>query len=232
MPIVPPKPAEKITWYEAHIAPWTSHAVAIGSSAPEITALDTLTQSARAKRTAQQAAQDAARTATNEYREAVLAMAVAGSQVLKKVKAKAATTAGVWDLAQIPPPATPSPVGPPGMPTAFKVTLNPDGSLELTWKCSNPAGASGTIYQVSRKLGTSGGWQMIGGSGDKKFLDDSVPAGVASVAYRVQAVRSTQKGVANDLIVNFGVGGAGEMTASVETTPPSAGGAGGARMAA
>jgi hypothetical protein len=106
------------------------------------------------------------------------------------------------------------------MPTAFKVTLNPDGSLELTFKCSNPAGAGGTIYQVSRKIG-AGAWQMIGGSGEKKFLDDTVPTGTASVSYRVQAVRSTQKGTANYFTVNFGVGGGGEMTATLaEPQPP------------
>ena len=219
MPIVPPKPADKIVWYEAHIAPWTTNAVAIGSSAPEITALNALTETARAKQTAQQAAKDAARTATNQYREAVLAMAVAGSDVLKKVKAKAATTAGVWDLAQIPPPATPSPVGPPGMPSTFKVTLNPEGSLELTWKCSNPAGASGTIYQVSRKIG-AGAWSMVGGTGEKKFLDDTVPAGVASVSYRIQAIRSTQAGTANDFTVNFGVGGGGELLSATLAEAP------------
>ena len=230
MPIVPNKPADKITWYEAHIAPWTASATQIGSSAPEITALDTLTQTARAKLTAQQAARDAARTATNQLREAVLAMAVAGSDVLKKVKAKAATTAGVWDLAQIPPPATPSPVGPPGMPTTFKVTLNPEGSLQLTWKCSNPAGAGGTIYQVSRKIGAQGAWTMIGGAGEKKFLDNSVPAGVATVSYRVQAVRSTQKGTANDFTVNFGVGGGGEFLSA--TLAEESGGSSAPKMAA
>ncbi|MEA2711480.1 MAG: hypothetical protein QOF78_4081 [Phycisphaerales bacterium] len=224
MPIVPHKPAEKITWFEAHEDPFTTNAVAIGTTAAAVSALVALTTAARAKQVAQAAAQEAARTATNEYKDAVAAMAQAGSDILKAVKAKAAAVGGnsVFNLAQIPPPATPSPVGPPGTPTAFKVMLNPDGSLELTWKCSNPTGAGGTIYQVSRKVGTGAGgnFEIIGGSGQRKFVDATVPAAVASVTYRIRANRSTVMGTANDFTVNFGVGGGGEMIASVASASP------------
>jgi hypothetical protein len=214
-----------VTFFEAHEAPWTTNALAIGTTAAAVTALAALTATARAKQVAQAAAQEAARTATNEYKNAIIAMATAGADIIKQVKVKAALAGGgaagdaIYNLAQIPPPATPSPVGPPGMPTNFKVTLNPDGSLKLTWKCSNPAGATGTIYQISRRIGGAG-WQMIGGAGQKEFVDATVPAGTASVSYRIQAIRSTQSGTANDFQVNFGVGGGGEMTASV-TEPPS-----------
>ena len=194
MPIVPLKPADKIVWYEAHIAPWTSNAVAIGSATVEIARSIRSRRRLCAKQTAQQAAKDAARTATNEYRDAVLAMAVAGSDVLKKVKAKAATTAGVWDLCRSRRRRRRRRSGPPGMPTAFKVTLNPEGSLQLTWKCSNPAGVErNDLSGVAEGRGAGGAWTMVGGSGEKKFLDDSVPAGVASVSYRVQAAARRRK---------------------------------------
>lgn len=215
MPIIPEKAAEKIVFFEAHHAAWSANSVAIGSSAGEITALQALTTAARAKQVAQRLARQAARTATHEYAQAVAAMARAGSDVIKKIKAKAATGGdAVYNLAQVPPPATPSPIAPPGTPTQFRVTLRPDGALELAWKCANPRGSAGTIYQVSRKLGAGAGagageFQIIGGSGIKKFIDGTVPAGVASVTYRVQAFRSTQVGMANNVTVNFGVGGGG-----------------------
>ena len=42
-----------------------------------------------------------------------------------------------------------------------------DGSLELKWKCANPAGSQGTMYQVSRRIGASGPLVQIGGSGTR-----------------------------------------------------------------
>jgi hypothetical protein len=219
MPIVPEKAADKITWFEAHHAPFTANATAIGTTTAEVSALAALVTAARARQVAQIAAQEAARTATNEYNNAVAAMALAGSDILIKVKARAATGGhAIYDLAQIPPPATPSPVGPPGMPTAFRVALKPDGALELSWKCANPRGSAGTIYQVLRKIG-AGEFSVIGGSGTRKFVDGTVPAGVASVVYRVQAIRSTQVGTANDVTVNFGVSGGGQATASAAPQP-------------
>src|SRR5690606_19205293 len=46
----------------------------------------------------------------------------------------------------------PSPVPPPGICSNFTVTLNADGTLFLKWKCQNPPGAHGTIYQVWRRI--------------------------------------------------------------------------------
>lgn len=222
--ILPKNPQDRITFCEVHNAPWSSAAVAIGTTAAKVTNLATLTASARAAFLAQREAQAVARSATNTYKNAVRAMSTACTEILLEVKAKAASAGGgadaIYDLAQVPPPATPSPVPPPGMPEAFKVTLTPDGWLELAWKCQNPAGAAGTVYQVARKIGAAAAaeFAILGSSGIKKFIDNTVPAGAAQVTYRVQAIRSTQVGVANNVTVNFGVGGGGEMIASVGAT--------------
>ena len=45
--------------------------------------------------------------------------------------------------------------------------------------------------------------------------NSTLPSAVASVTYQIQAVRSTSTGVAAQFVVNFGVGGGGEMTAMV-----------------
>ena len=124
----------------------------------------------------------------------------------------------------------PSPVPAPGTPGSFKVTLGGDGSLDLTWKCNNPAGSSGTIYQVFRRTTAEGEFEYLGGSGSKSFLDTTVPAGATAVTYKIQAVRSTAVGPWAQFNVNFGTsgggGGAAMMTASVGETP------GGPKMAA
>jgi hypothetical protein len=51
---------------------------------------------------------------------------------------------------------TPAPRPAPGTPNRFAVALAGDGALTLKWKCNNPRGASGTMYQVWRRLGGAG----------------------------------------------------------------------------
>src|SRR5690606_11812795 len=68
-----------------------------------------------------------------------------------------------------------TPVPAPGPVSNFTAELNGDGSLTLKWKSDNH-GAHGTLYQVWRKAG-SGPFDYIGGTGEKRFLDSSVPAG-------------------------------------------------------
>jgi hypothetical protein len=154
---------------------------------------------------------------------AVAAMANAAADIIKQVRAKAAVSGdSIYTLASIPIPATPSPKGPPGPPTALIVTLDGDGTLHLKWKCVNPAGATGTIYQVWRRDGADGEFAYLGGTGVKAFDDSTVPAGVTRVTYQIQAVRSTVQGPWSQFNVNFGAGGGGSamMIASVEQTPP------------
>jgi hypothetical protein len=217
MAIVPPKPVDLIQFYEDRVAPtkpWAAHTVDIGLVAGDVTSLNTKAQAARAAYNQQQATKNAARAATLALREAIAALAFGGSEALKKIKAKGMTDPNAFVLAEIPAPATPSPVGPPGTPSDLKVELLPNGALQLAWKCANPAGAGGTIYHVYRKIG-AGGFVFLNTVGPKKFMDATVPAGTTQVIYQITAVRSTAKGVDAQFIVNFGVGGGGEMVRRV-----------------
>jgi hypothetical protein len=217
--VVPRDPLDKIGFYENHNGTWTTHATALGTSTTEMGVLTAKTTAARDAYDAQQQARTQARSATLLYHEAVREMGTAGSDVIKKIKAKAAVDGlSVYALAEIPAPGTPQPVGPPGTPTDFSVKLTPGGVLHLAWKCVNPPGAGGTIYQVARQLGLSGEMQIIGASGQRKFADPSVPAGTALVTYRIQALRSTVAGTANEFTVKFG-GAGGAMTAQVVSAP-------------
>jgi hypothetical protein len=214
MSVVPSKQVEKIQFFETHISPWTTNAVAIGTTTTAVTDLDNKTQAARDAFTAQQAAQAAAKAATNTLNNAIIAMDIAGQGIIKQIRAKAEVTANpdVYSLAQIPAPATPSPVGAPGTPTEFGVQLSQDGSLELSWKCSNPVGCTGVVYQVWRRVGADGEFSYCGGAGERKFTDNTIPAGSSQVTYQIQAVRSTGAGPWAQYNVNFGVGGGETMT--------------------
>jgi hypothetical protein len=78
---------------------------------------------------------------------------------------------------------------------------------------------AGTTYQVSRRIGTSGSFSIIGGSGIRSFTDNTLPSPLSSVTYQIQAVRSTAVGTAAQFTVNFGTGAAGEVTAFVTAAP-------------
>ena len=114
----------------------------------------------------------------------------------------------------------PSPMGAPGTSTNFKVKLMGDGSIELGWKCNNPVGSTGTLYQIFRRTGAVGEFEYLGGVGEKKYHDTTIPAGAAVVTYKIQAVRSTAVGDWAEFCVNFGTGAGGAMTASVSESAP------------
>ncbi len=193
--IVPSKAADRIIWYANHTTPWAANSTAIGTTAAAVTDLETKADAAQAALEAQKAAQDNAKTMTDALHQAVQAMSQAGSDIIKSIKTKAATDGNnVYVLAQIPSPATPTPMPPPGTPYDFKVTLQQDGSLVLQWKCNNPAGSTGTIYQVYRRAATASEFAFIGASGSRKFIDDTLPAGTTGVTYQIIAVRSTSEG--------------------------------------
>jgi len=111
----------------------------------------------------------------------------------------------------------PSPSPAPGPVSNFKAEINGDGSLTIRWKSDNPAGTSGTLYQVWRKIGT-GAFEYCGGTGSKFYVDDSVPAGAVSITYQLQAVRSTAVGPWSQFNVNFSTGSGGGATV-VEEQP-------------
>jgi hypothetical protein len=224
MSLIPPSVTGTIDYLQSKIDPWTTSATAIGTTTAAVTALAANVAAAQDKLAAQIAAQEAAKAATTDLHLAIRTLRRAGADIVKQIRAKAATGGdAVYVLAQIPPPATPSPVPAPGTPTDFSATLNPDGSLKLRWKCPNPAGSVGTIYQVARRTGAVGPFAAVGGTGTRSFLDPTVPAAAAAAAggvtYQVTAVRSTASGTPAQFTVNFGVGGGGEATASVVGAP-------------
>jgi hypothetical protein len=229
MGLIPPTITGKIGFFRSKNTPWAANSTAIGTTTGAVTSLATKVATAQTRLDEQVAAQESAKNATVALHEAVHDMVAAGADIIRQIRTKAALDGNaVYTLAEIPPPATPTPVGPPGTPTDFRVALNPDGSIKMTWKCANPAGASGTIYQVARRTGATGPFVALTSVGTRSLTDPTVPAGTASVTYRITAVRSTSVGVAAEFTVNFGTGSSGEMIASVV----SVGGAAAPKLAA
>jgi hypothetical protein len=217
MSLYPNTKPGKIGYFNSKTSPWTTNATAIGTTSTAVTALGTLVTAAQAKLDAQTAAEQASKAATAAADDAVALMVAAGADIIKNIRAKAANSANpqtVYDLAQVPAPATPTPVTTLGTPTDFTVGLGMDGAVTVKWKCSSPR-ASGTIYQVWRKLESEATFSYRGGTGEKKFTDETIPAGSATTTYKIQAVRSTAKGEWAVCTVMFGVSDSGAVTAQV-----------------
>lgn len=203
MRTVPKKRLERVQYFEDHIAPFTTNAAAIGLLPADVTDLSTKTTAARAAYNAQQTAIQAAQTATTSFYNAWNAMRLSGDGALEKIRNKALVTGNpnVYTLAQVAPPAPPTPAGDPGTPFGFKVELTSTGALKCKWKNSN---ATYATYQVYRRLGDTGAFEFFAGVGQKKFTDTTVPAGTAMIQYQMQAVRSTGVSEWATFTVNLG----------------------------
>jgi hypothetical protein len=206
MRVVPKKHGPKIAFYKHRITRWAAHAAQIGTTAADVAELAAVTEEAREALAAQQAAQRVAQSATLRLHLAVEKMGTRGSAIIQQVRVRAATSGddGVYGLAWIPQPKKRSPIGAPGRPYQFSVTLQPIGWVELRWKCRNARGSVGTMYEVWRRIGGAGALERVGMSGTKRFVDKTVPAGSGVVMYQVRAVRTTAVGEWAQFNVYFG----------------------------
>jgi hypothetical protein len=218
MGVVPSKKLLKLEFYEQHEVVWTAEQANIGLAATDPTTLATKNAATRAAYQNHLAAQQNAKAATQGWYDALADLSTFGAGLINKIRAKANTGGGAatYTLAQIPGPATPTPVGPPGTPTKFKVEVDQSGALILSWGCPNPVGATGTTYLIARQVG-AGEFVTLGATGKKTFTDVTLPAGTAIVTYRVTAQRSTAQGLPAEFTVKFGMGSSGEMIATVAT---------------
>lgn len=78
-----------------------------------------------------------------------------------------------------------------------------------------PAGVAGDIYQVFRRTTAGGEFTYLGGAGEKKLADTTIPAGTTALTYQIQGVRSTAVGPWAQFNVTFGTTTGGGATASV-----------------
>lgn len=209
MSTVPTIRTGKVQFYENHVSPWATNAVAIGLTVADVTALGVDTGAARAAYNEMLAARSASKAATQNFYNMVAAMHSApgrGSDMLDAIRNYAQTTGDpdVYTLAEVPPPADPGTVPPPGTPDSFRVSLLQDRAIELSWKCDNPAGAAGTVYEIRRAV-DGGPMTLIDTAGERKFVDATLPANPGPVTYRVTAIRSTLKGNPASYTVYFGM---------------------------
>ena len=206
----PTSPREAfLTWCQQHTEVFTSEAASIGLTPAEATLFVNTVTAAAGSLSAQQTAQQVAKTATEQCNDDFTTLRAVTGNTVRTIKAFAEQQdkpSEVYILAQIPQPSPPTPMPPPGQPTNLKVTIAPgNGSLKLSWKCENPSGSSNTTYLVRRKLPSDAVFYVIGASGTKEYVDTTFMAGPDSVIYTIQAQRGTSIGEESDyFIINFG----------------------------
>jgi hypothetical protein len=130
-----------------------------------------------------------------------------GASIIGQIRARTATIGKqAYALGRIPVPDKPSPIGPPGKPERISAELTQIGSIILRWSCKNPRGSRGTVYHVSRCIGSaSGPWEFLGIAGRKEYEDATLPPGAAVVTYKIQSFRSTALG--EDTLHGVNLGG-------------------------
>lgn len=200
MGVVPDKIADKITFFETVLPNFAAHAVAIGLTPAQVVQLSTITDQARAAYNAAVSARAAARAATEAQNQFVAAMAELGGDYIKIIRTKAETdnNPAIFQLAKIPAPKPPAPLGPPDVPTELTATLGNEGQVFLRWKGSR---RGGTSFSIERSTG--GSFSLIGTSEFKRFTDDTVPGGVSQISYRVRASRSGGNSQASQPVTLF-----------------------------
>jgi hypothetical protein len=203
MRIVPKRQLSRIEFFESRVARWLEKAEALRLPPESVAKLAAMTASTREALNTQYALAQAGRAATMRLKREDKMMSTEGAALIQLIGARAAQDGdGVYALASLPAPKKRSKMGPPGEPTEITHAHQQIGWLTLRWKCRNPRGAVSTMYELSRSV-AGGPFQRIGLSGQRKFIDKTIPAGATSILYKIQPIRSKTKGPVATYIVNL-----------------------------
>jgi len=218
MTVVPTRVHDRIVFYETHLPEWSANAAALALSPSQLAAMEELVTEARQAYAAAQVAQQEAMVATQVLKDAMERMHAApgaGQDIIDAVRLRAQLTddPNIYVLGGIPEPKKPGPRAVPKAPgriTRFNVELRATGAIALSWKCTNPRGTNGTMYEVLRQIGGgpgAGPFEHVATVGEKSIVDTTVPSGAGRVTYKVTPVRSTVRGVPTLHEINLGVPG-------------------------
>lgn len=189
-PVLPGARSAMISWFRQRIAQWAANAAALGVDPAQIVSLSTLLDTAEADEESAFQARNASKSATVVYYNSSDQLRDFGAEIIKAIKLQAESTndPNVYALADVPPPAAPSPLGPPATPKDLTATLNTAGEITVEWDGSRAGGTSFTIQRSTS--GITGPWTIVGTSEERLFKDTAVPRGFDAVSYRVIAARS------------------------------------------
>ena len=220
-PVFPPKNSVLPRVVADLVTNWMATPEDFGLDPARLAALKAANDAATAAELEMVAKRLASETATANFNDLCRTVRQLGGAAVRTIDAFAITSGdpnAVWNAAGIPAPKTPGTLPPPGQPGSITATLNSLGELTIKWKCTNPRGVSGVIYQVLRGLNGATPTQ-VDLVGEKTFVDATVPAGTTTVTYIIRARRGPQLGTpSSDFTVRFGVNGPGLVIAEPFTS--------------
>jgi len=207
--------AQFIDWAREHVALWSGQGTPpeLGLSPDTLTALNTLVTVAEAEYTAHLAAQTAAEGRTLVKDTAFKELRAVLDPAIATITAFAKTTGdpGVYGTAGLTPPRQPGPRPAPERPVELTLTASPDGSLELRFRIV----AAGAVFEVQRTAialdGQQSPWVTLATTGEKRYLDQAVPAAQRQVQYRVRAILPNNAASEWSTPVPFNYGSQGSM---------------------
>lgn len=216
-----------LNWCEAHSDLWLTNFASIGISESQAQAFKALYTAMAASNSAAIAARMASKDATVAFQNDLTATRATAAAFVAVIKAFAESTdnPNVYSLAGVSPDDPRSVLPPPLPPQSFVATVNPSGSIRLTWKVTQPKGVNNVTYMVKRRIpGVDSAFVTIGTAGRKEFTDETLPLGVDAVNYIVQPRRGDSLGnESNVLALQFGSvagGGGGALSILSATTAP------------
>lgn len=198
-----------IEWCAAQAPEWNEDPDAIGLTKTQAGEFVATTDKAQTALVELEQARQAALVAADKARAVVALLRRQAGEAVRSIRSYAERTIDppkIYAAARIAPPAGPTPLPPPGRPTRLNATLEAaTGALTLTWKATHPAGVGGTTYVIRRRLPGEAAFTLLGTAGKKRFIDETLPAGIENVQYSVQSQRGekTSKPSAT-LLVNIG----------------------------
>ncbi|MCB9855533.1 MAG: hypothetical protein H6818_07570 [Phycisphaerales bacterium] len=203
-----------LEWCESHQSGFVDAYGEIGLTKEQALAFAATTEKAHTLLIDQAEALQRYEVATREVEAIMRLLRTQAGDACRSIRAFAelqAAPAKVYATARVAPPATPSPMSPPGRPTRLSATLTAaTGALTLTWKAAHPAGVGGTTYVIRRKLPGESAFTLLGTAGKKQFVDETLPAGIENVQYSVQSQRGQKtSALSATLLVNIGKSAAG-----------------------
>lgn len=184
---------QALEWFEARITTWTANALSIGLTAAQMTAFATLITNNRKDFNDSQTARAAAKAATQKFYNSFNLMRDPGRGYIAAIKAFAETThnPAVFALGMVDPPAPPTPLPPPEIPTDLTGEVSPTGQITISWGAVQAGHSSGIFFMVQRQRFGEAGYTLLGGTQEKGFLDPSPHVTLGPVSYQVRAQRGS-----------------------------------------
>ncbi len=211
MAVLPNSREQMIAWFAERIADWGANADKIGITAQQVADIAALLSSADNSLNGAIAARTASKDATVLYYADADALRDVGADLIKVIKAYAESTndPSVYATASIPPPAAPSPAGPPVKPTELDADLLLPFGISLKWKGSVSQGA---YFGIWRRVEGEANFSLIDTTKAKAFEDRTLSGTVNSVEYYIAAYRDEYQ--VNSAALSINIGG-GSMSSSI-----------------